>query len=393
MTAGSSTALAVGWGGRALGALLVTGALLGAQPAARAVAQTQRAPATPAATYWVYVANESSDLVSRVRFGPAGLVEEKTIPVGIMPADLDGPHGLTVSPDGRYWYLSLAHGTPFGRIWKFAAGTDELVDTATAGLFPASMALTPDGGLLMAVNFNLHGNHVPSSVSVFFTPQLSELTRIPACIMPHGGRVNWAGTRYYTVCMMSDQLVEISTERLTATRRLSLTPGHERLLPRDATDAVAHGAHACKPTWVAVSPDDRFLYVPCNGNAEVWEIDAASLAVVRRLPTGKGPYNADVSPDGRYLVVTLKGNQAVAIFERQTGEETRVPTSEPITHGVAITPDSRYAFISNEAIGATRGTVDVLDLTTKTRVGTVAVQHQPGGIGFWKMEARKDPSN
>ena len=37
------------------------------------------APTTEAAsTYWVYVANESSDLVSRVRFGPDGAIEEKT---------------------------------------------------------------------------------------------------------------------------------------------------------------------------------------------------------------------------------------------------------------------------------------------------------------------------
>ncbi len=374
----------------AFASLLVAGVLVGGL-AAPAGAQTRRNATPPGATYWVYVANESSDLVSRVRFGPEGLVEEKTIPVGIMPADLDGPHGLTVSPDGRYWYVSLAHGTPFGRVWKFTTGHDELVDTATAGLFPASMALMPDGGMLLAVNFNLHGNHMPSSVSVFFTPRLSELTRITTCIMPHGGRVNRAGTRHYSVCMMSDELVEISTERLAVTRRLSLTPGQEQLLAPNAADVMAHGEHLCKPTWAALSPDDRFVYVPCNGNGEVLEIDARSLAIVRRFRTGRGPYNADTSPDGRYLVVTLKGEQAVAIIDRSTGAETRVATSQPITHGVVVTPDSRYAFISNEAIGATRGTVDVIDLGALARVGSVEVQHQPGGIGFWKMETGGGP--
>ncbi len=52
-------------------------------------AQTAPVPATPpTSTYWVYVANESSDLVSLVRFGPGGAVEEKTISVGIKPVDL-----------------------------------------------------------------------------------------------------------------------------------------------------------------------------------------------------------------------------------------------------------------------------------------------------------------
>lgn len=131
--------------------------------------------------------------------------------------------------------------------------------------------------------------------------------------------------------------------------------------------------------------------MPCNGNGEVLEIDARSLAIVRRFRTGRGPYNADTSPDGRYLVVTLKGEQAVAIIDRSTGAETRVATSQPITHGVVVTPDSRYAFISNEAIGATRGTVDVIDLGALARVGSVEVQHQPGGIGFWKMETGGGP--
>ncbi len=52
-------------------------------------AQTAPVPVTPlTSTYWVYVANESSDLVSRVQFGPGGAVEEKTISVGIKPVDL-----------------------------------------------------------------------------------------------------------------------------------------------------------------------------------------------------------------------------------------------------------------------------------------------------------------
>jgi DNA-binding beta-propeller fold protein YncE len=151
---------------------------------------------------------------------------------------------------------------------------------------------------------------------------------------------------------------------------------------------MAMGEGICKPTWVAVSADDRSLYVPCNGRREVLEINAQTLEIERRFATGKGPYNADVTPDGQYLVVSLKGDQAVAIFELATGHETRVPTSQPVTHGVAVTPDSRYAFVSNEAVGRTRGTVDVIDLEAKQRVASVEVQHQPGGIGFWRMEPR-----
>ena len=73
------------------------------------------------ASYWVYVANESSDIVSRVRFDDSGIVEERAIDVGFHPADLDGAHGIAVSPTSDHWYVSIAHGQPYGQVWKMGA--------------------------------------------------------------------------------------------------------------------------------------------------------------------------------------------------------------------------------------------------------------------------------
>ncbi len=357
-----------------------------------AVTAQTMAPPVAAPSYWVYVANESSDLVSRVRFGPDGAVEERTIRVGIKPADLDGAHGLSVSPTGDYWYLSLAHGTPYGMVWQFRTGTDEFVDSTTVGLFPATMGITADGSMLFAVNFNLHGQRVPSSVSAIFTPFMDEVRKIETCVMPHGSRLSSDGARHYSTCMMSDQLVEIHTAELEVGRRLRLTKGHVGLLPLD--EAGMHMVEgSCKPTWVAIAPDDGSLYVPCNGRGEILEIDRERLEVTRTFATGKAPYNADVSPDGRYLVTSLKGAQAVSIIDLESGAERRVATTQPVTHGVVVTPDSRYAFITNEAIGAVRGTVDVIDIVAGERVASVEVQFQPGGIGFWKMEAAGAEAN
>ncbi|HIB10291.1 MAG TPA: hypothetical protein EYO20_10750 [Gemmatimonadetes bacterium] len=53
------------------------------------IAGPARAQSHP--TYWAYIANESSDIVSLVRFDGREVVEEKAIPVGFHPADLDGP--------------------------------------------------------------------------------------------------------------------------------------------------------------------------------------------------------------------------------------------------------------------------------------------------------------
>ena len=327
------------------------------------------------ATYRVYVANESSDLVSRVAFTPGeGAVVEKEIAVGVMPGDNDGAHGLSVSPDGRYWYLTIAHGTPYGYLWKFDAGPDTLIARTRLGLFPATMGITPDGQFLLAANFNLHGDMVPSDISVVYTPEMIEVTRIRTCLMPHGSRVRPDGTRQYSACMHSEELVEIDLETFEVSSRFDVSP---------AAEAV------CSPTWVEPglgSRANRVVYVACNRNQEVLEVDTGRWEVSRRFATGMAPYNLEVTAGGERLIATLKGEQAVAVFDIESGREVgRVKTSRPVTHGVVASPDGRYAFVSNESVGSVRGTLDVIDLETLDVVASVELGHQSGGIDFWSV--------
>ncbi len=343
------------------------------------------APVSPV-VHRVYVANESSDLVSLVRFVPGEVpTVERQIPVGLMPSDNDGAHGITVSPDGRFWYVTLAHGTPYGQLWKFHAGPDTLLARVSLGLFPATVGVSPDGAFLLAANFNLHGDMVPSDISVVHAPTMVELTRIETCLMPHGGRVDATGAKHYSACMHSDQLVEVDLGELAVSARFLLEPGREGALPADHGGPHAPTTSVCSPTWVEPSEvGTRTVYVACNRNREVLEVDTDRWRVLRRFPTGNGPYNLEATPDGRLLLATLKGEQAVAVFDLSSGVEVaRVPTSRPVTHGVVSTPDSRYAFVSNESIGSTLGTVDVIDLETLTRVGTADVGQQAGGIDYW----------
>ena len=74
------------------------------------------------------------------------------------------------------------------------------------------------------------------------------------------------------------------------------------------------------------------------------------------------------------------------LFDLATGTSVLTMTSSTtVTHGVTVSPDSRYAFISSEGVGAAPGKVDIYDLTAKARVRTMDVGQQAGGIAFWKM--------
>jgi DNA-binding beta-propeller fold protein YncE len=378
-----------------------------------ATAQAPRAAAEPPISdYWVYVGAESADLIHRIRFGPAGAVVEKTIPVGEFAAEMEGPHGLTITKDGKYLFMTTGHGFPDGKLWKYHLGPDTLVGAGTLlGNFPASVDVTPDGLYTLSANFNLHGDMVPSSVSVVYTPNNTEIARIVTCIMPHGSKIDPSGSFQYSGCMMDDQLVEIDARSFKVSRRFSLAKGKEGPLPAedehaahmrpvsssgvpvDPADVGYQGMkhqmapNTCSPTWAHPSADGAKVFVACNKADEILEVDRKSWTLTRRMKTGRGPYNLNVTPDGRLLLATLKQGAMFEVFDLATGASlARLANSSTVANGIAVSSDSRYAFVSSEGVGAAPGKVDVYDLRALAKVGTVDVGQQAGGIAFWKME-------
>jgi 6-phosphogluconolactonase (cycloisomerase 2 family) len=348
-------------------------------------------PAPAAAPYRLYVVSESGDIVSELSWDGTTLKTLKTVTVGVMPADIDGPHNITLSPDGRFYYVSIAHGTPYGSLWKMAVDGDSLLGRAPVEMFPTTISVTPDGDLAFVANSDFHGDHPRSNViSVVYTPQMTPLTHIAACDMPHGVKVNHAGTFVYVTCMNSDEVLEIDRQSLAITRRHKTGQGMGAMGGHDmaaTTAAPATGpAHDCSPTFVSLSADDQRLYVACNHGNTLQVLDAATLGLVKEIPTAAGAYNVEPSPDGKWVVVTNKKAQSVSIISADSlVEVARIPTTKKIPHGIAYSPDGRYVFVTQESIGVDPGAVDVIDLTTRTKVATAPVPLQPTGITVLRL--------
>jgi len=378
--------------------LLLCGAEAGAQGAPASAPVPAQAPAPPTREYRAYVLSESVDQVAVVRFGPSGASVERTLPVGMSPMDPDGPHGVGISPDGQFYYVSTAHGNPNGTLWKFRSDTHEAVGRVELGSFPATVQVSPEGWYAWVVNFNLHGEMVPSSVSVVETSQMVEIARITTCTMPHGSRLNPVGTKHYSACMMDDEMVEIDARDFAVSRHFSLAAGKEMGMtgPPPLRGAAEHAGHdmgghgmeppkpgdnSCSPTWAQPSTDGARVWVACNKSSELVEIDVASWTLTRRIPAGAGIYNLAVTHDGTRVIATNKRGQSVSVFDAATGKElARIPTSKKVVHGVAITSDDRYAFVTNEGIGSEKATVDIFDLRALVKVATVEVGQQAGGV-------------
>ena len=382
------------------------------------------ATAVQAQNYYVYVTAESEDEVSIIKFDGKKAETIKNIQVGVWPQEIEGPHGITVGPAGEYWYLSLAHGNPYGRLYKYKTGTDEVVGSVELGLFPASMQISPVTGLLYVVNFNLHGDMVPSTVSVVDVESMTELDQITTGAMPHGSRLSADGMKHYSVAMMSGELFEIDAFNLKVARTLDLDEASNGLVDHSTMDhsnmdhsgmdmkkeekkaepmdhskmdhskmdmggmdmtKMKHSAF--KPTWVSPHPSKDLVYVAGNGAAEILEIDTKTWKATRKFMTDKGPYNIDLSPDGKYMVVSYKTAAKTGIWDLETGKElASLDNSQKVTHGVAISSDSRYAFVSVEGKNDDPGMVDVIDLKTLKVIDTAYLGKQAGGIAFWKID-------
>ena len=337
----------------------------------------------PDKEYLFYVVSESADKIALVRFGPTGARVDREIDTGDMPSDNDGPHGIVVSPDRQFYYISIAHGRPFGTVWKYSTKDDAVVGKAQLGYFPATMDVSPDGSFLFVVNFNLHGDMVPSSVSVVSTQTMTEVARIPTCTMPHGSRLNAQGTKQYSACMMDDTLVEIDTRSLKVSRKFTLSKGHThtRHTGGHGMDPPKPGDTSCSPTWAEPSIDGSSIFVACNKSSEIVEISAKTWQVTRRIQGRAGVYNLDVTRDGRRLIATNKRDQSVSIYDLKSGKElARVPTKRKVLHGVVVSPDDLYAFVTVEGVGSEPGTVEVIDLRSFKTVATVDVA--PGAAGI-----------
>ena len=361
----------------------------------------------PLRDYLVLVASESVDRIALIRFGPNGAAIERERYVGFVPTEVAGPHGLAVSPDKKFYFVSTAHGTPFGRLAKYNTETNAALGSVVLGNFPATAQVSPDGFYVYVVNFNLHGEMEPSDVSVVAADEMVEIARIRTCTMPHGSRLSADGSKHYSACMMDEELVEIDTRTLRVGRHFFLTKGKEMGMigappVRGASAQAGHdmGGHgmeppkpgdvSCSPTWAQPSPDGQRVWVACNKSSEIVEIDTKSWTLVRRLPAGPGVYNLGVTHDGKRLVATNKRDASVSVIDVASGKElARIPTTRKVVHGVAVSDDDRYAFISVEGTGSEPGTVDIIDLIAMKKVASVDVGQQAGGIDFLRSEAAR----
>jgi DNA-binding beta-propeller fold protein YncE len=329
----------------------------------------EREAAETAAGHVLFVGLESEDAVAVV--DPAAGQVLKKIPVGISAEDVEGVHALAVSPDGRHYYISMAHGWPYGSVWKMTTAKDSLVARTDVGLFPATLAQTPDGTWLFVANYNLHGDPQIDTVSIIHTPTMTQVKQVPVCTKPHGLVASHDGTSVYVSCTRDNVIKKISVATL------AVVDSTTALVEEDRTEDKV-----CYPAGLALSLDDTKLFIACHRHAEIRVMPTARFGTItERIPVGEGPYLIQVDPRGERLWVPNRDGQSYSVVDVMREELVATKaTSATHPHTFAFGPDDTV-YLSMESHAVVPGAINVIDPRTLTTVRSIPVGLQATGVG------------
>jgi YVTN family beta-propeller protein len=132
----------------------------------------------------------------------------------------------------------------------------------------------------------------------------------------------------------------------------------------------------------ARSLDDRRIFVTMPAAGQVAVVEADSFKLVANVPAGEAPTRAVVQPDGRYLWVGNNaadaGKSGVTVIDTETLKPVASIATGAGHHEIALSDDSRWAFVSNRGAGS----VSVIDVRTLTRVRDLPLGGQPISLAF-----------
>lgn len=171
-----------------------------------------------------------------------------------------GPAHIAVKPDGSQVWIANVNGDT---IAVMDSKENQIIKTIDVGKVPNEVALSPDGKLAFVANVE------SGVVSVIDTNQMEIIKSIKAGDAPHGVTVSPDGTEAWVANNDSNDVsvIDIDTFEVKAT--------------------IPTGSYA---NHVAFSHDGEWAYVTNRDSNDVVKINAVDKEVTGRIPVGAGPH-------------------------------------------------------------------------------------------------------
>ncbi|MHB8629770.1 MAG: YVTN family beta-propeller repeat protein [Aggregatilineales bacterium] len=272
----------------------------------------------------------------------------KTIPVPT------GPHGLAVTPDGHFVYVSSDGDT---KVSVIDTSTDTIVNTIEVGKSPNGLTLTPDGKQLLVAVFG-------AGQIVFIDTSTNKILGQVAVPSPHNtavspdGKTVYVGTNYAADPNTPTTLTILDLASRTQTGTVVLPP-------------IAQTVRTLN-----FSPDGKALYFTQTGVDSVQVLDPTTNKITTQIAVGAAPHHVLFTPSGEYLLVVSQTTNELSLIDPKTNTITaKIPVGKK-PHWIALTDGGNVAYVTNES----GNTVSVVDLETQKVTATISVGNTPRKI-------------
>jgi YVTN family beta-propeller protein len=273
------------------------------------------------------------------------------------------PKGAILSPDGLRFFVTnfgMANGH---NITVFDSKTLALVDTIHLPGIVVESVLSSDGATLYASNFtrntvqviDVKTHHVKREFPAGMHPKVLVLSKDNSTLFA----ANWTGNSVTEVDLASGKVVRTLPTGLHPRGMALTSAGVLYVANFDAASIDVydgpdlrhyHRLEVCRiPRHLALSPDEKTLYISCYHDSELHALDVATEQVTHKVAIGINPKSIEVSRDGRYVYSADYGEQAHGVSVVDTSDWTARVFSVPGMDrgsGIAIAPDGCHALVT-----------------------------------------------
>jgi YVTN family beta-propeller protein len=319
----------------------------------------------------LYVANQSASSISVIDIASQSLIETLDL-AKLGFTDKAKPHHIVAEPDGSAWYVSLVGD---GYVVKF--DRDNHVVGKSRFATPGMLALDPKSDLLY-VTRSMTAINAPSSIGVINRKTMADAEVVDVVLgRPHGATADPRGTYAEIAGMVDNEIATVNG----ATGEVTLTQ-----VPGDMEHMFV---------GLSTSPDGRTVVATTQMTDKVFLFDASTpgkLVLRATLDSPGWPWDQAWTADGSEFWFGNQKANTVTVVNAKTMKIDDVIQGEGLAepHGIAISPDQRYVFVSNhnlqgvytprvERPGGT-GTVVVIDRKARKIVKIIETDHDAVGM-------------
>jgi YVTN family beta-propeller protein len=291
-----------------------------------------------------------------------------------IPTVVERPHYLEFSPTGDFYYIVTLEQT--GRIAKFNAVTNAFVDSVTVppAVQPSAIVITPDGLTGYVCNFSLPGRR--TQINKYDLTNMENIGSFPAGVTTHDLK------------MTSDGSVIVACNRYGDNLTL-LYPGADTVtfVSIDPDSLYADDSNKYGPFGVVIDNKDSLAYIACMDALQVRVLDIKAREIVDsiNIPVDSafiyGPTLLAISPDDKTVYLTTRGGNSLVAFDAVTMTVLAdIPLNTPYPFGVDISADGSQVYVSCVGEPTTNGAVQVIDAKTLSGVTTLQVGTESFGL-------------